>query len=268
MGTLHPLIRKNRQNTSRHLRIVRSHELQENFQTDTDKSASGSHVVQLKRGCEQTKQVVLFLGHAMPQGIPVALQLGNEGEWPGISMTGWLPPIDGLITAYEQWQQTYQQIFSCSVGLNDGYYKTRLSVPAVQVTNVSYREILQSCCCAEKVLARAVNQWFNSALFRPVKETLLAYCHPQDTIRLVLQTDDLQIQKLPLHLWDWFDRYAQAELVLGSASYRRSPHIDCASSSLRVLAVLGDSYNLDTNYDLAMLEALPNAVVTDRKSVV
>ncbi|MEM6450652.1 MAG: CHAT domain-containing protein [Cyanobacteria bacterium P01_D01_bin.105] len=246
MGTLLPLRTVNKQENNHHLRVFHS-------------SAAASLLALQKREIKQRKRVVLALGKSLPQGIPVTLQIGDEDNIPDIAMTGWLPPVASLLTAYEDWQKPYQQGFTCSDG-----FVSRLSTPAAQVTNLSVQEIWQRCCLAEEILVRRINQWLNSELFRPVRETLLAYCHPRESIRLILQTDDLQIQKLPLHRWDWFDRYSQAELILGSNTYAQA---DGRSNSQftahpRILAVLGDSQGLDIEHDVALLKNLPNAAVT------
>lgn len=204
------------------------------------------------------KRVVLSLGNETAEGIPVSLQIGDEGRLPEVAATGWLPVATSLVTAYEKWQRTYQQAFT-----NGAKSVYRISAPDVQITNVSYKEGLTICHQSEKVLTKRINQWLNSEPFRPVRETLLAYCHPSENIRLLLQTDDLQIQRLPLHQWDWFERYPRAELVLSSATYTQSVTATYERASpLRVLAVLGDSRNLSIEDDLAALKGIPNAMVT------
>ncbi|MFK8183955.1 MAG: CHAT domain-containing protein [Phormidesmis sp.] len=250
MGTLHPLRIKDSSAGNCHLKVVRP-------QSDRPQVKIASLTAQ-KREIQFGKRVVLSLGTAVAQGIPVTLQIGNENKIPDIAITGWLPPATRLMAAYDAWQQAYQCVSAC-----DARVVNRLRAPAAQPTNMSLQEIVKSCCDAEEMLTRCINQWLNSALFRPVRETLLAYCHPSERIRLILQTDDLHIQKLPLHRWDWFERYSQAELVLGSATYTHASRIEKdATSQLNVLAVLGESHDLDVECDLALLQNLPNASVT------
>lgn len=209
------------------------------------------------RETTSSRRVILSLGTSSDRGVPAALQIGDEDRRSEIAIAGWLPPAPRLIAAYEQWQRIYRQVSAC-----DDRFVSRLSVPAVQVTNVSVQEIIQSCYCAGEVLTQCINQWLNSEIFRPVRETLLAYCHPSERIRFTLKTDDLQIQKLPLHQWDWFERYPLAELAIGSTTYT-PPHKveETLGSHLRVLAVLGNSRGIDVETDLSLLINLPNASV-------
>lgn len=241
MGTLHPFRTKN----GSRLRVI------------TSESTTSSLFSQDKKRC-QNRCVLLSLGALGSQSVPVTLQIGDKDKVPEVAIAGWLPPAEPVLAAYERWQQCYWQMLAC-----DSRFASRLSVPAVQVTNVSVREVLQRCYLAEDSLSSCINQWLNSEAFRPVRETLLAYCHPSESIRVLLKTDDLQIQKLPLHKWDWFERYSQAELVLSSATYANSSRLgQTPSSHLRVLAVLGNSRGLDVEADLSLLNNLPDASVT------
>lgn len=203
-----------------------------------------------------SKRVVLCVGEAMPKGIPVTLQIGDEGQLPTVETTGWLPPVKDLLSSYADWKASYRQL---------DLSQMRLSMPAVQVTNVSFQERRLVCDRAQKSLRTELNSWLNADLFRPVKETLLAYLHPSESIRLTLKTNSLKIQQLPLHLWDWFDRYAKAELVVSNfntASVPSLSSVDWAAEAVKVLVILGDSHGLNVEYDLSLLEAMPNVEVT------
>ncbi|MEO0807419.1 MAG: CHAT domain-containing protein [Cyanobacteria bacterium J06643_4] len=203
-----------------------------------------------------SKRVVLSLGEATPNGIPVTLQIGDEGQLPTVETTGWLPSVEHLLSSYAIWKATYRQL---------DLSQMRLSMPAVQVTNVSFQERKLVCDRAQKSLRTQLNSWLNADLFRPVKETLLAYLHPSESIRLTLKTNNLEIQQLPLHLWDWFDRYVKAELVVSNcntASVSSRSSVDWSAGVVKVLVILGDSRGLNLEHDLSLLEAMPNVEVT------
>lgn len=199
------------------------------------------------------KRVVLTLGQTTEAGISVTLQIGNEGELPQLETTGWLPLPAALLTTLQSWQRAYRQL---------SQPVTRLQAPAVQVTNISYQEIWNGCLRTEQNLVAQINGWLNSALFRPVRETLLAALSPTDAIRFVLQTDDMQIRALPLHRWDWFERYPYAELVLSETSYQQRSHPTTGSNKVRILAILGNSEGLDVEGDRQLLAALPDVALT------
>jgi hypothetical protein len=139
----------------------------------------------------------------------------------------------------------------------------RIEAPLVQVTNVSCRELFSPCFEAENDLFNQVNNWLNSDAFRPVREALMMSLKPEDSIRFFVQTADLQVRSLPLHLWTWFERYPQAELVLSEPNYRQMPMIKTvASRQVRVLAILGDGRGLNIERDRTLLEQLPNVELT------
>ena len=59
---------------------------------------------------DASKRVMLSLGEAPPQGIPVRLQIGDEGQLPTVETTGWLPPVENLLASYATWKVTYRQL--------------------------------------------------------------------------------------------------------------------------------------------------------------
>lgn len=226
------------------------------------------------------KRVVLKLGHSEPRGIPVTLQLGNEGTPSHLETRGWLPPEGRLLTIQQHWQHAYQQIYQQA---------TRIGAPAIQVTNVSYKELFERCQESNRALTYQINAWLNSDPFQPVRDALLSALTPEESIRLVLQTDHRQLRTLPLHLWTWFDRYPHAEWVLSEATYHQATYYHQATSSgttsgtssgtasamtvpeygpkdqgdqVRILAILGDSSGLDIQRDRTLLEALPDVSLT------
>lgn len=251
MGTLHAL-------RKRHLRVVELAEpptqlvaqpfslLESHYPTALGVSNPSSQ-----------KRAVLKLGNPDTKGIPVSLQIGNEGALPQLETTGWLPPVTELLVTQSRWQQAYAR---------NHRQAFRIDIPEVQMTNFSYQEDTEQCRRAQQGLTQQINSWLNSELFRPVRETLLSQLHPTDMIRLIFQTDDVHIRALPLHLWDWFDRYPQAELVLSQSTYCQLPQpvVKTVSEAARVniLVVLGDSHGLDVQRDLELLQALPDVALT------
>nr|WP_279239822.1 CHAT domain-containing protein [Scytonema sp. UIC 10036] len=76
-----------------------------------------------------------------------------------------------------------------------------------------------------------------------------------------MQTEDNQIRRIPLQLWNFFERYPQAELALSSTTYERKSKPKSSKSYIKILAILGDSTGIDTQKDRVLLEQLPNAEV-------
>ncbi|MFB2917902.1 CHASE2 domain-containing protein [Aerosakkonema funiforme] len=198
------------------------------------------------------KLVILKLGEGnFDRGFSVILQIGAEGKQSSTEITGKLPPAPEIPQQYESWQSTYRRL---GLGL-------RLEAPAAQVTNLS---IFQDCHNAAQALSDSMNRWLNSEVFRPVKETFLKKLKPSDKIRLILQTEDWQLRRLPWHLWELFtEDYTQVEIGLSASKYdlaeKRSPKIK--NNKIRILAILGNSAGIDIQKDRALLEQIPSAEI-------
>jgi CHASE2 domain-containing sensor protein/class 3 adenylate cyclase len=194
------------------------------------------------------KLAILKLGEgAIDRGFPVTLQIGEEGARPDIETLGKLPADADLREYYRRWQVAYRRLGSAY----------RLSPKQGYVTNVSH---VEDCTTAADRLSDRLNLWLNSDAFRPIREKLLEYLHPDDEVRLILQVEDLFVQRLPWHVWDWFDRYAKAEIAIGTPDYQRIETTD-TTEAVRILAILGHSEGIDTQADFALLDRLPDAEV-------
>jgi CHASE2 domain-containing sensor protein len=183
------------------------------------------------------------------QGFALTLQVGNDGARPSTEMSGVLPAATQLLQSYERWKFAYEQL-----GL-----PTRIKPLPNQVTNFSRFE---DCRQAATELQQTFNEWLGVPEFRPVCEKLLEQLSLSDRIRFVIQTDDMQLQKLPWHTWNLLERYPQAEPAIAAITYTSAPkQPDHPPGDVRILAILGDSSGIDVDADRAFLEQLPNAHV-------
>ena len=195
------------------------------------------------------KLVVFKLGDGnFEQGFPVTLQIGEDGDRPEAEITGKLPPAPELPQQYSCWQSAYRRL-----GL-----RSRLEAEAVQVTNVS---IIEDCVAAVHVLCNSLNTWLHAESFRSIREKWLEKLMPSDEVRVILQTEDSLLQRLPWHLCDLFERYPQAEIALSAPAYERVKQASPPKAKVRILAILGNSAGIDTQADRAMLEKLPGAAI-------
>ncbi|GBE91187.1 CHASE2 domain-containing protein [Nostoc cycadae] len=196
------------------------------------------------------KLVVLKFGDAsFNQGFAVTLQIGEESDRPTTEITGRLPPCPEMPLYYTRWQSSYRQI-------GNSY---RLDAEKIQVTNVS---ITQSCQDLAHVLQARFNTWLRTEEFRPLREKWLEKLLPTDEVRVILQTDNSQLQRLPWHLWELLDRYPKAEIAIASHTYEHIFQPRTHNSKVKILAVVGDSQGIDTQADLAILQQCKNAELT------
>lgn len=177
------------------------------------------------------------------------LQIGRMGSHPQVELTGKLPPNPQILRHYQQWQTTY---------LNLGQ-PLRLSADAEQITNLSLVEICQD---AAEQLRSQLNQWLEAEAFRAIREKWLEKLMPDEPICVVIQTPDLSLQRLPWHLWELFDRYSNAEIVLSLPTYEQQISPRSTNQCVRVLAILGSSQGIDVESDRTLLANLPNAEIT------
>jgi hypothetical protein len=181
------------------------------------------------------------------RGFPIILQVGKEGHSPSLEVTGKFPGNQELPKFYEEWQSLYRSLPTVS----------RLTAPAHQVTNVAIPED-----CYQKVqdLGSHLNHWLDSETFRPLKERLLESLDPSDSIRVIIQTADSQMQRLPWHLLTFFEHFQKAEVAISPLSYEKAwEKTEFSFKKIRILAILGNSEGINVNADREFLENLPRA---------
>ena len=199
------------------------------------------------------KLVVLKLGDgSFEQGFPVTLQIGEEERYPSIEIIGKLPPIPEIPQYYHTWSTRYR-----SLGL-----RSRLEASTAQVKNYSVREKIEDCCSAAQTLRDRLNAWLYAESFRPIREKLLEQLSPHEEIRLIIQTENIELRRLPWHLWDFCDRYSKAEIALSPLSIECPQPILSTYSKVRILAILGNSVGINIQADRLLLEQLPNAEIS------
>ena len=201
------------------------------------------------------KLVVLKLGDGnLETGFPVTLQIGEDGALPSTEILGRLPPAPTVISNYQRWQSIYRS----------GYKPTsliRLNAPANQQTNISIEKFIKDCNESGDVFINSLNTWFNSELFRPCKDACLKKLNQSEPIRVILQTEDSRLRRIPWHLWDFFEEYRQAEIAVSLPEFDRADKRTLANrrTQVRILAILGDRTGIDIQKDRELLAALPNS---------
>lgn len=201
-----------------------------------------------------SKVVVFSLGEGdFQRGFPVTLQVWEEGDFPS-SFPGKLPAsaIDSL---YDRWQSDYRQKVS-----------GRMTPKPAQVNNRSDTDLIAN----SRLLKDELNNWLNSETFRPIKENFLEKVNARETVRVIVQTGNPQLRRLPWYLWDLFvERYRFAEVALSSPTFDRAHKSVQPKEKVRILAILGDAsapdprigIRLDINADKQFLDSLPDAEV-------
>lgn len=196
------------------------------------------------------KLVVLkFAEGSFEQGFAVNLQIGEESERAATEITGKLPSFPEMPLYYSHWQSSYRQMGN----------RYRLHADQMQVTNVS---MIQDCENTSHILRARFNTWLRAEEFRPLREKWLERLSSTEEIRVILQTENSQLQLLPWHLWDLLERYPKAEIALASPSYDRIHKPRIPNKLVNILAIVGNSQGIDTQADQVLVQQCPNAEVS------
>ncbi|MBD1944366.1 DUF1822 family protein [Coleofasciculus sp. FACHB-712] len=182
-------------------------------------------------------------------GFPASLQIREEESLPFTGISGSLPPASEIPDLYRRWQAAYQRIVTLKIK-PEASQSTNISNSSNQANDIE--DLVNN-------LRVSLNNWLNSEQFRPIKEAMLSRLQPSDEVRVILQTRNSLLQRLPWQLWNFFEDYPKAELVLSAPTYEgeveKSIHF---RKKIRILAILGDSTGINLESDRRLLEKLPN----------
>ena len=210
------------------------------------------------------KLVVLRLdGDGEQHGFRAILTIGEEensaygrgGVSPQIEIPGFLPPNPGLFAQLQQhWQEKYRNLVAPP-------YRA-LRPKTVTVTG-SLKQRVQDCKESADKLSQRFNYWLKSEQFAKIREQLLGDLSRDETIRFLIRTEDLTLQKLPWQEWDLIqEHYPKAEVALSSTRRTYNPPPLRGNHQVKILAILGHSQGINVEEDRQMLESLPNAKIT------
>jgi CHASE2 domain-containing sensor protein len=194
------------------------------------------------------KLVVLKLDGDFEQGFRVALEVGADGDRPAIEMVGFLPANSEMLTALHQWQQAYR-----SLG-----HPTRI-VPQEIIYGGSVNQ-LDDCRRFARELHDRLNTWLDAPSFRAVDRRLREALSPEDSIRILIRSQDGTLQRLPWQSWDLIEHYPKAEIALSVPTLERIKVERSRDRPVRILAILGNQTGIDVEADRALLEQLPAEV--------
>ncbi|MEQ8973572.1 MAG: CHASE2 domain-containing protein [Coleofasciculus sp. C1-SOL-03] len=219
-----------------------------------------------------SKLVVLNLGHGdLYNGFPVVIAQLRETDHPHpIQLTGSLPPAPAILELYRRWQLLYELLYESLAQENPERYQNRMGrhssfidedfeIDDGDITQVSDADFNNVC----QELQNHINTWFNADEFRTIDQKLRLYLAHTDEIRVIIETEDNQLRKIPWHLWSFFQDYPHAEIAVSAINYEKSQTPDKLSAKrVRILAILGNSTGIDVEADRQLLKQLPDAEIS------
>ena len=191
------------------------------------------------------KLVVLKLDGNFSEGFRVSLEISKDGERPHFEFSDnlLLPPIPILPEVYQDWCKSYRSL--------DGY---RIKFDEQQISNVRFQSLIQECHQKTESIKQHLITWLQAESFQLIKEKCLTQLNSNDEVRFIIRAQEMQLRKLPWHLWDLFAYYPHAEVALSSLSSERLPRQ--YRPHVRILIILGNSEGINVVQDEKLLKDL------------
>ncbi|MEG4575341.1 pentapeptide repeat-containing protein, partial [Microcoleus sp. N3A4] len=183
----------------------------------------------------------------LKQGFDVTVDIWCDRQRLAITLEGKLPPKPEISQHYQQWQQMYN--------IQNHKRKNRAIKIKPGITNCSIEEL--------KTLAEEVeidvNTWLKSEHFFSIQQGLQDKLNCTDEVRVIIQTEDNLLRKLPWHQWKFFHAYCKPEVALSRKVSNRVKKSVRSRTKVRILAILGDSTGINVDNDRQILEHLSEA---------
>ncbi|NES19839.1 MAG: CHASE2 domain-containing protein [Symploca sp. SIO3E6] len=201
------------------------------------------------------------------QGFHVSLQIWHHQALPSAEIEGKLPPNPGIEGFYIAWQTRFRSLRTLSRKeqshrSNDDDWQI---APSLTVQR-SVREDVDACRQWVQLLENNMKTWLKTSVdesWQRIRERLgREFANHADEIRLVIQAGETQLWKLPWHVWDLLEQYPDVGISFSLPEFER-PEVQQTSVSqpnqVRILAVLGDSSNLNLQPDQEAIRGLEGA---------
>jgi hypothetical protein len=193
------------------------------------------------------------------QGFRVNIYLGKDGLNPAVKFRAKLSPPTEILKEYKNWKEAFDGI---NVGKdkfqadpNSNFRGFRAGKPS----KASPRQSADS-------LAQNLNNWLSSTdkEVQKISRELNKYLNKSDEIRVIIQTESLELQRLPWHLWEVFSKnFPRTEIAVSLPEFQEpQTHPLASKNQVKVLSVIGNSQGLDIVPDMREINGLPGADVT------
>ncbi len=197
--------------------------------------------------------VILTLGIGdFEKGFPsVIAQIWTKGDRLPIQHSGKLLPAPEIVEVYHHWQSQYNRFI-------DELKKSSRMDKKKSETNCSQLGL-----DLEKLaedLEEKLNKWLNAEQFLPIDRILREKFNRSDEIQVIIQSENIDVRRLPWHLWDFFKPYRKAEVAFSSPFYDRSLKTAAPRNRIRILSILGNDRGLNLHKErqlIAKIDAEP-----------
>lgn len=155
------------------------------------------------------KRVVLrLIGNLEQGGFDVYVEVAEESTFQLIdAIDGQLPANPSLAIHLEEWQQSYRQLST----------PTRIIVEELSI-QASLPSQIAICRQRARKLQLCLEAWLKSELFHDVSTRLPGALRLDETVRVLLRTNDRRLHHLPWHSWSLLKRYPKAEFAISTSA--------------------------------------------------
>ncbi|RUT10224.1 hypothetical protein DSM106972_007190 [Dulcicalothrix desertica PCC 7102] len=197
-----------------------------------------------------SKLVVLKIDGNLEQGLRATLEIGEDNARSYIEAHASLPNSTDLNNSLIQWQSKYNSVVN-----NNSRIK-----PKEMIYGGSINRRINECKQLETKINQHLQSWLNCQEFSSINNTLREELNRDDIVRVLIRTNDEQLQQIPWHLWDFFQNYSKAEFALSTVTFQKTEQ-SLPKPKVRILAILGNSTGIDVQKDRELLESLPDSEV-------
>lgn len=196
----------------------------------------------LQRGCDEITARV---------SLDVSATTDRSAASKPLQIRGSLPPAPEMEQLYRQWKLLYQEFYR----ERSGHSIREIKIESGGITYFSEVEFNELC----EQLITQLNKWLDNASFLTIDRKLSRVFDPTAEIKVIIETNDPILRRLPWHLWNFFEDYPQAELALGTLEYGHIKAQPSQGNSARILAIFGNDCDLDLKSERKVIEDLPHA---------
>lgn len=168
-------------------------------------------------------------------------------------LRGSLPAKPEIQDCYNHWHKLYIFLLDNS----------RIEmVEKEYVSNFSTGDFLTYC----ESLKEYINDWFNCQEFSEIKQGLLSETNRNEPIEIILETEDNIIRRLPLHLWDFMEKFRpHCEIAFNKPDWTRRQISKTPFGQVRILGILGDASDITLEKDEEQLNKLQSRARVEPK---
>ncbi|NEQ40411.1 MAG: CHAT domain-containing protein [Okeania sp. SIO3I5] len=203
--------------------------------------------------------ILNFEGGSFATGFPVIrANIWLDNHPLPISFSSNLPANSEIPQLYQNWSQKYEKLreYHQNSGFLPRIKMNKKKSKSSSQINQGIEEIISQIQELEKEWRSLLNNWLNDPNFHKIEKELRTIFNRSDKVRLIIQSEDILMQRIPWHLWDFFSDYQFAETAIGLPEANRVEKLNIAREKIRILAIFGDDKGINVEADKQYLSSL------------